>query len=88
MERIIRLNAVETSSQGGNFGMKLYDFHPQNHLTPKKVSVDSSVVYIAAATVLETSTSDRHARGLGVGKALRWGSAMQLVKNMFALLPT
>jgi hypothetical protein len=52
MERSIRLNAVETSSQGGNFGMKLYNLHLQNHLTPEKVSINCSAVSIAAATVI------------------------------------
>ncbi|MBD2204861.1 hypothetical protein H6G33_04640 [Calothrix sp. FACHB-1219] len=54
MERIIRLNAVETSNQGENLGMKRYDFHPQKYLTPQKVStlsINCSSVAIATPTV-------------------------------------
>lgn len=39
MERIIRLNAVETLSQGGSSRMKRYDLHPQNNLAPENVSI-------------------------------------------------
>ncbi len=38
MERIIRLNAVETSTQGGSSRMKHYELHPQNNRAPEKVS--------------------------------------------------
>ena len=50
--------------------MKLYDFHPQNHLAARKVSIYGSAVSIAAVTVLETPTNDRYTRW--VGELLRW----------------
>jgi hypothetical protein len=55
MERIIRLNAVETSSQGGNFGMKVYNLRLQNHLTPEKVSINGSAVCIADVTAIKNT---------------------------------
>ncbi|BAY26292.1 hypothetical protein NIES2100_61060 [Calothrix sp. NIES-2100] len=62
MERIIRLNAVEISSEGESSGMKQNDFHPQNHFALKKVST--------AVTALETPTNYQHTRW--VGELLRW----------------
>jgi hypothetical protein len=55
MERIIRLNAVETSSQGGNFAMKVYNIHLQNHLTPEKVLINGGAVSIAAVTPIKNT---------------------------------
>ncbi|OUL34222.1 hypothetical protein BV375_05070 [Nostoc sp. 106C] len=62
MERIIRLNAVETSSQRSSSKMKLYNLHPQYHLAPEKVSIYDSAVSLTTATVPETATNYHHRR--------------------------
>jgi hypothetical protein len=43
MERIIRLNAVETSSQKGITRMKHHDLHPQNNFGTGKVSAKKAI---------------------------------------------
>ncbi|MDZ7961747.1 MAG: hypothetical protein RMY34_28375 [Aulosira sp. DedQUE10] len=60
MERIIRLNAVETSTQRSSYRMKLDYLHPYYDPSPEKISIHCSAVTIARATVPETSTNDRH----------------------------
>ncbi|MBD2168295.1 hypothetical protein H6G04_28325 [Calothrix membranacea FACHB-236] len=60
MERIIKLNAVETSNQRSSYRMKVDYLHPYYDPAPEKISIYDSALTIARATVPETSTSDRY----------------------------
>ncbi|BAY11197.1 hypothetical protein [Calothrix sp. NIES-2098] len=53
MERIIKLNAVENSSQGSSYRMKFDEFMSQNHLAPEKVLICGSAVAVTTVTVLQ-----------------------------------
>lgn len=60
MERIIKLNAVETASQRSSYRMKVDYLHPYYDPTPEKISIYHSALSITRATVPETSTCDRY----------------------------
>jgi hypothetical protein len=60
MERIIKLNAVETSTQRSSYRMKLDYLHPYYDQAPKKISICNSPITIARATVAETSANNHH----------------------------